>query len=219
MDVHAPAGIGSAGGLPLCPYTIPHTKEQRPQPETAMGNAMTVTPTPIREMTFGWYIIYDKPMTGREKHPYVIANQPIIIEEEKWYPAFQVSSESHQPYLIVNSEIPPKAQVLGTTGSSFIRFDYNYLVHKKFFDKNGVCIYIQSVSDSLNTSIFQRIPSLLPFLNSRTTYLYLTLDGKFEFKLCTANTTPPAIPTPIQQSLINDSDFMSIKEAIKRGML
>ena len=201
----------------LIRYRIQRNKDHNPKPQ--WGNAMAVTPTPITKMTFGWYMIYDTTMTGREKHPYVIANQPIIIEKEKWYPAFQVSSESHSPYLIVNSEIPPKAQVLGTTGSSFIRFDYNYLVHKKFFDKNGVCIYIQSVSDSLNISIFQQIPSLLPPPNFQTTDLYLTLDGKFEFKRCTTNTTPPAIPTPIQQSLINDSDFMSIKEAIKRGML
>ena len=33
----APAGIGSTGSLPLCPYIIPNTKEQIPQPETAMG--------------------------------------------------------------------------------------------------------------------------------------------------------------------------------------
>ncbi len=207
MDVRAPAGIGSAGGLPLCPYTIPHTKEQIPQTETAMGNAMAVTPTSITEMTFGWYIIYDKPMTGREKHPYVIANQSIIIQGEKWYPAFQVSSGSHQPYLSVNSEIPPKAQVLGTTGSSSIRFDYNYLVHKKFFDKNGVCIYIQSVSDSLNISIFQKIPYPPPFLNSRTTYLYLDLGGKFNFKRCTTlDITPPPIPVATQPSF-SAADF------------
>ena len=165
-------------------------------------------------------MIYDTTMTGREKHPYVIANQPIIIEKEKWYPAFQVSSESHSPYLVVpNNEISPTEQIFGITGSSFIRFDYNYLVHESLPEKDGVCVYIKSVSDSLNISIFQQILSLLPPPNFQTTYLYLTLDGKFEFKRCTTNTTPPAIPTPIQQSLINDSDFMSIKEAIKRGML
>ncbi len=34
---------------------------------------MAVTPTPITKMTFGWYMIYDTTMTGREKYPYVIA--------------------------------------------------------------------------------------------------------------------------------------------------
>lgn len=73
MDVRAPAGIGSTGSLPLCPYIIPNTKKQYHNPKQQWDNAMAVTPTPITKMTFGWYMIYDTTMTGREKYPYVIA--------------------------------------------------------------------------------------------------------------------------------------------------
>ena len=52
-------------------YRIRRNKYHNPKQQ--WGNAMAVTPTPITKMTFGWYMIYDTTMTGREKYPYVIA--------------------------------------------------------------------------------------------------------------------------------------------------
>lgn len=179
---------------------------------------MAMTPSPIREMTFGWYMIYDTAMTGREKHPYVIANQSIIIQGEKWYPAFQISSEDHGHSLPVSiNEIPVTERIFGINCKTFfIRFDYNYLVHKNFFDKNGVCIYIGSVNTCINISIFQQIPSPLPFPDALTTYLYLTLDGKFNFKPCTTlDLTPPTIPVATQPSF-SAADFPSLTKGGKK---
>ena len=64
----APPGVCHCA---LISYRIRRNKYHNPKQQ--WGNAMAVTPTPITKMTFGWYMIYDTTMTGREKYPYVIA--------------------------------------------------------------------------------------------------------------------------------------------------
>ena len=92
----APPGVCHCA---LISYRIQRNKYHNPKQQ--WGNAMAVTPTPITKMTFGWYMIYDTTMTGREKYPYVIA----IRETLPW------SENSKTPGM---KKIKPPSSRLGT---------------------------------------------------------------------------------------------------------
>ena len=96
----APPGVCHCA---LISYRIQRNKYHNPKQQ--WGNAMAVTPTPITKMTFGWYMIYDTTMTGREKYPYVIA----IRETLPW------SENSKTPGM---KKIKPPSSRLGA--SSFL---------------------------------------------------------------------------------------------------
>lgn len=72
-NLQARRGLAPPGVCHCAPISYRIRRNKYHNPKQQWGNAMAVTPTPITKMTFGWYMIYDTTMTGREKYPYVIA--------------------------------------------------------------------------------------------------------------------------------------------------